>query len=757
VKNADLYSHVRGESIYVDDIPVRERTLYGAVFDASIAHAFIKNLDLTDATQSDGVTAILTAVDIPGDNQIGMILPDEPLLAFREVQYIGQPIALVLAATEALARAAAKKIRVEVEALPIIVDPRESYEQEQLITSPRTFYLGNIDAAWKKCDHIFEGRADVGGQEHLYIETQGVYAYPTENGGIKIFTASQSPTVIQKTAAQVLGLSMHKIEVDVGRLGGAFGGKETQATAWAMLAALGAYRKQRAVKLVLHRQDDMRMTGKRHPYSADFKIGLTKDYKIIAYQVFFYQNSGAFADLSTSVMERTLFHATNSYFIPHVKATVYCCRTHLPPNTAFRGFGGPQGMFVMEAAIARAAEALAVDAAVIQQKNLLQDGDEFPYGQKAGGEDAGPCHAQSCWHEAQTRYRIGALRKEMAAFNAHSRQYKKGLALMPICFGISFTKIHLNQAGALVHIYQDGSVGVSVAAVEMGQGVNIKMVQVAARRLAVSPDRIKMETTNTTRVANTSPTAASSGADLSGKALEKACLALGARLQKLAARKLGLDNPAILEFKDEKVYNKGKQTGMSWEQLVRDAYLDRVSLSEHAHYATPVIHFDPVKEKGNPFAYHVYGTAVITATVDRLRGTYEIDAVKVVHDFGQSMNPIVDSGQMEGGIVQGIGWMTTEEVIYDPQGRLLSDALSTYKVPDIYAAPKELKVHFFPSEGSPLAILKSKAIGEPPLMYGIGAYFAVRNAIRAAKPGIAFPFCAPLTPEKVLLALYGET
>jgi len=756
VKNIDLKSHVRGESIYVDDIPVRERTLYGTVFDSSIAHGIIKNLDVTDAAQSDGVAAILTAVDIPGDNQIGMILPDEPLLAAREVQYIGQPIALVLAATEAFARAAAKKIQVEFEALPVIADAREAYNQKQLIDSPRTFYLGDIGAAWNQCDHIFEGRADIGGQEHLYIETQGAYAYPTENGGIKIFTASQSPTVIQKTAAQVLGLPMHKIEVDVGRLGGAFGGKETQATAWAMLAALGAYRKQRAVKIVLHRQDDMRMTGKRHPYSADFKIGLTGDYKIIAYQVSFYQNSGAFADLSTSVMERTLFHVTNSYFIPHVKATVYCCRTHLPPNTAFRGFGGPQGMFVMEAAIARAAEALAVDAAVIQQKNLLQDGDEFPYGQKAGGENAGRCHAQNCWHEVQTRYHIVALREEVAAFNAHDRQYKKGLALMPICFGISFTKIHMNQAGALVHIYQDGSVGVSVAAVEMGQGVNIKMVQVAARGLAVSPDRIKMETTNTTRVANTSPTAASSGADLSGKALEKACLALGTRLKKFAAKKLGLENPAIIEFKDERVYNKGKQTRLSWEQLVRDAYHDRVSLSEHAHYATPIIHFDSKKEKGIPFAYHVYGTAAIVATVDRLRGTYEIDAVKVVHDFGQSMDPIVDRGQMEGGIVQGIGWMTMEEVVYDPQGRLLSNALSTYKVPDIYAAPKELIVHFFQSEGSPLAILRSKAIGEPPLMYGIGAYFAVRNAIRAAKPGITFPFCAPITPEKVLLALYAE-
>jgi xanthine dehydrogenase large subunit len=306
----------------------------------------------------------------------------------------------------------------------------------------------------------------------------------------------------------------------------------------------------------------------------------------------------------------------------------------------------------------------------------------------------------------------------------------------------------------LVHIYQDGSVGVSVAAVEMGQGVNIKMVQVAARSLCVSPDRIKMETTNTTRVANTSPTAASSGADLSGKALEKACLALGARLKEFAAKKLGLENPAIIELKDERVYNKGKQTSMSWEQLVIDAYLERVSLSEHAHYATPVVYFDPVKEKGIPFAYHVYGTAVITATVDCLRGTYEIDAVKVVHDFGQSMNPIVDRGQMEGGIVQGIGWMTMEEVAYDPQGRLLSNALSTYKVPDIYAAPKELNVHFFQSEGSPLAILKSKAIGEPPLMYGIGAYFAIRNAIRAAKPGIVFPFSAPITPEKVLLTLY---
>jgi len=494
----------------------------------------------------------------------------------------------------------------------------------------------------------------------------------------------------------------------------------------------------------------MRMTGKRHPYSSDFKIGLDKDYKIKAYEVTFYQNGGAAADLSPAVMERTLFHATNSYYVPNVKANAYSCKTNLPPNTAFRGFGGPQGMFVIEAAMAKAAEELGVDASVIQKTNLLQEQDEFPYGQKAEN-----CEAVNCWDETEQRYEIQKLRDEIKTFNQNNKQFKKGLSFMPICFGISFTKTHMNQARALVHVYTDGSVGISTGAVEMGQGVNTKMVQVAAKIFSISPQKIKIESTNTTRIANTSPTAASATADLNGKALEIACKQILERLRTVAAQELGNTELEHVQIQDEKIFLNSKPTDLLWNELVLKAHFARVNLSEHAHYTPPVIFFDTTKEKGHPFAYHVYGTAITIAQVDCLRGIYEIESVKVVHDYGKSMNHPIDLGQTEGGIVQGVGWMTMEELMYDKDGRLMSSALSTYKVPDIYAAPQEIMVHFHGSPNNKFAIMGSKAVGEPPLLYGIGAYFAIRNAVKAYNPQMKLPYSAPITPEKVLLGLYG--
>jgi xanthine dehydrogenase large subunit len=514
------------------------------------------------------------------------------------------------------------------------------------------------------------------------------------------------------------------------------------------MCALATYHLKKPVKYSLHRMEDMRMTGKRHPYSSDFKIGLSKDHKILAYEATFYQNAGATADLSPAVMERTLFHCTNSYFVPNVKATAYSCRTNLPSNTAFRGFGGPQGMFVIESAIAQAAEALGVPASDIQQKNLIKTGDEFPYGQKADSE------AVECWEHSKTLYNIDQIRKDAELFNAANKLYKKGFAVMPVCFGISFTKTMMNQARAQVHVYTDGSVAVSTGAVEMGQGVNTKMLQVAAQVFSLPPARIKVNSTNTYRVANTSPSAASATADLNGKATEIACNAILDRLKRVAAEELGA-KPGQIELKNEIVLLKGKPTDIDWKKLVMLTYMKRISLSEHGHYTPPGIHFDMKKEKGHPFAYHVYGTAFISTTVDCLRGIYTIDAVKVVHDFGQSMNPLIDLGQVEGGIVQGIGWMTMEELVYDKEGRLRSNALSTYKVPDIYSVPKEIDVHFLDTKKENLAILRSKAVGEPPLMYGIGAYFALRNAIRAFNPNAVIPYDAPLTPEKVLMSLYS--
>ncbi len=747
--NIDSHTHLRGESVYLDDIPLVEGTLFAAVFDSPIAHGRIRNLDISEAQVSPGVVKVFTAEHIPGQNQIGGIVPDEELFATKQVHFCGMPIALVVALTESEARAALSKIRIDIEPLEVITDPRIAKENGQLTVPPRTFRLGDPAKAWDQCEYIFDGRADTNGQEHLYIETQGAYSVPLERGAIRVYSSTQGPTAVQRTLASVLGMAMHEVEVETTRLGGGFGGKEDQATAWAILCALATYHLERPVKLALHRMDDMRMTGKRNPYSSDYRIGLSKDLKILAYEVEFYQNSGAAADLSPAVLERTLFHCTNSYFIPNVKATAYCCRTNLPPNTAFRGFGGPQGMFVIESAIDQAAFRLGVPAASIQEKNLIRDGEEFPFGQKAESE------AFPCWSQALKEYDLEKLRKETERFNLENHWYKKGLALMPVCFGISFTKTRMNQGRALVHIYTDGSIGVSTGAVEMGQGVNTKILQVVSTIFDIDPARVKIHSTNTYRIANTSPTAASAAADLNGRAAELACRAILERMMKVAAEELKTD-PGKIQVKQGKVLVAGNTSSLSWEDLVIQTYNRRISLSEHSHYTPPGIHYDPETEKGHPFSYHVYGTAIVGVTVDCLRGIYEVDYVKAVHDFGTSMNPVVDRGQCEGGLVQGIGWMTTEEIVYDEKGRLRTNALSTYKVPDLYSAPKEITIIPLKTQRDNLAVFKSKAVGEPPLMYGIGAYFALRNAIKAFNPQAEIAYDAPMTPEKVLLSLHTQ-
>ena len=749
MKNIDSFTHTKGESVYLDDIPLTAGTLFAAVYDSPVAHGKIISLDLTEAKSSEGVIRIFTYKDIPGENQIGGIIPDEELLAEDHVHFCGMPIALVIAETPEFARAAAKKVKSEIQALHIITDPREAKEKNELIIPPRTFKCGDTNHAWKECEYIFEGRVDSNGQEHLYIETQGAYAVPQENNSIKIFSSTQGPTVVQRCCARVLGYSMNQVEVDVTRLGGGFGGKEDQANAWAVLCALGTFHLKRPVKFSLDRMEDMRMTGKRHAYSSDYKIGLDHNLKIIAYEADFYQNAGAAADLSPAVLERTLFHCTNSYFIPNVRATAWSCRTNLPPNTAFRGFGGPQGMFVIESAIARAADELRISATEIQKSNLIKTGQTFPYGQKAESE------ALECWTKAEELYEIGNLKNEIEKYNKENYLSKKGMALMPICFGISFSKTFMNQARSLVHIYTDGSISISTGAVEMGQGVNTKILQVTAQTFSVSPDRIKISTTNTSRIANTSPSAASATADLNGKATQMACDVLLGRLLQSAAEELNVSTESI-NLKNELVYVNGIATDLDWKKLVMLTYLKRISLSEHAHYATPEINFDTSIEKGHPFAYHVYGTAIITVTVDCLRGIYEFDSVKVVHDSGSSMNLIVDRGQCEGGIVQGIGWMTMEELIYDKKGKLMSNALSTYKIPDVYSVPKQIQLHFLNTNKDNLAVFHSKAVGEPPLMYGIGAFFALRNAIIAFNPSARPVFSSPMTPEKALMSLYKK-
>lgn len=751
MKDYDIIHHLRGESQFIDDINVPDGTLYASVFYSPVAHGKIKSMDLDYARSIKGVKKILTYRDIPGENQIGGIVSDEMLLAEDEVHNIGMTVAIVVSESEFISREAVRSIKIEIEPLPVITDPREAFEKGKLIIPPRIFESGNIEETWGKCDIIIDGRCDSGGQEHLYLETQGAIAFPVEGGGVKIISSTQGPSAVQRVASKILGMPMHKIEVDVLRLGGGFGGKEDQASPWAAMAALAAMNLNRPVKLVLPRHDDMVMTGKRNPYSSDFKIGLTKDGKILAYEAVFYQNAGSSADLSPAVLDRTLFHCTNSYFIPHVKATGYCCRTNLPSNTAFRGFGGPQGMFAIECAIHKAAALMGIDPFEIQRKNLLKEGDEFHYGQKAEN-----VQTINSWDETVRTFEPDKIIDRIKKFNRENQNVKKGFAFMPICFGIAFTNTRMNQANALVNIYHDGSIAFSTAAVEMGQGVNSKIREVISRVFSVSHDRIRNETTNTGRSANTSPTAASSGADLNCNAVYIASKKILERLKISAAEETGNTDPGKVEIKNEQVYYDGKETDLDWTHLIEHTYFKRISLCEYAHYATPEIYFDKEINKGSPFRYHVYGTAIVEATVDCLRGIYKIDAVKAVHDFGDSLNPVIDLGQAEGAIIQGLGWMTIEEVIYNENGKLLTDLLSTYKVPDIHFAPKTMDVRFL-NKPNPVGIFNSKAIGEPPLMYGIAGYFAILNAVNAFNQNLKTDYSSPITPEKVLMNLYAQT
>ncbi len=748
-KHVEAPLHVRGESEYVDDVAAPDGMLHAAIYGSPVAHGRIKQLDLSHALAHPGVVTVITAKDIPGTNVIGAIFPDEQSLADVVVQYIGQPVAMIIAKTVEAAREAVHLIEGEYDKLEAVVTAREAHARGHFIAKPRTFALGDVDSAWADCEVVVEGQVELAGQEHLYLETNRARATPEEGGRVRVASSTQSPYAVQKAVAQVLGIPENHVEVDVRRLGGGFGGKEDQATYWGVLAALGATAVGRPVELVLHRVDDLVMTGKRHPYSADYKLGLKADGTIVAYEAKLYQNSGAFADLSTAVLERSLFHATNAYFVPNARIYAACCKTNLHPHTAFRGFGGPQSMFVIEAAIVAAAEKLGVSPSELQRKNLLTKGDAFPYGQSAEEDKA-----RETWTEAAREFDLEGWRARVDAYNATHFDTKKGLAVMPVVFGISFTKTHLNQAAALVHVYTDGSVSVSNGGIEMGQGLTTNLAIIASRELGIDLELVRVESTNTTRVANMSPSAASATTDLNGNATIDACSQILHRVLWAMAFELGVDDAMKLRFSKNQLLLDGAPTGWDWPRAVMHCYLQRIDLSAHGFYATPDIHFDSVAEKGRPFAYHVYGTAITEVTVDCIRGVYDVDTVKLVHNLGRPLNPVVDLGQIEGGLAQGIGWMTLEELAYSDDGRLLSFALSTYKAPDVYSAP-EIEVKWLETD-NPTGPHGSKAVGEPPLMYGLGSYFAIRDALRAFAPR-DYAFDAPATPEKVLMALHGDT
>lgn len=735
----------RGEARFTGDLPLPPGTLHAMVATSPQAHARFNGIDRSAALAEPGVVAVLTAADIPGTNDIGNLFRGEPLLAVEEVHCVGEPYALVVADSADAAWRGAQKLRAEWQPLPAIFDVRAAYAAGQLIQPPRTFALGDVDAAWASCTTVVSGRVELGSAEHVYMETQCALAIPRDDGGLKIHSATQSPSGVHKAVAAISGLPMHLIEVEVERLGGGFGGKEEQATPWACLAALAALRLRRPVRLQLDRPDDMRLTGKRHPYSADYRLGLDAQGNFLAYEATLYQNAGCTADLSTAILERSLFHATNAYRLPNVRVTAASCRTNLPSNTAFRGFGAPQAIFVLEAAIRRAARQLGIAPESLQRQNLLHTGDAFPYGMTAADD-----RATACWDELSSHFDLAGRQQAVAQFNASGGPLRKGLTVVPVCFGISFTATLLNQAEALLHVYADGSVSITTGAVDMGQGVQHRIRRVVALTLGVDEARVHVASTSTRSVANVSPTAASTGADLNGEAARQAALRILAGLRPLAAELLACPPAAVVFAHDAATQADGRR--IAWPELIVAAYARRVPLSALAHYATPGLHFDPSANQGRPFAYHVMGAALVEATVDVLRGTGRIDRVAVVHDVGLSLDPTLDRGQIEGAIVQGIGWMTSEEILYDENGRLLTDTLASYKIPDLYDAPA-IDIRLRQDAGA-AGLLGSKAVGEPPLIYGLGAYFALRAAMAAWRPLPDEVQQTPLTAERIFTQLH---
>lgn len=746
MKNGDMNMHVRGTSQFVDDIPTPRGCLHAALYTSPVARGRIRGLDISKAAAAPGVVAVYTHRDVPGLNQVGHILKDQPLLAIDSVEYIGQPIALVVAETQRAARRAVGLIVADLEQLEAVFDPREAFARGMTHGKQRVLVNGDTSTAFARCRHIAQGRLASGPQEHFYFETQRALALPGEHDTIKVHASAQAPGAFHHHLAEVLGIPQHKVELDIRRLGGGFGGKESTAV-WIVAPAMAAFLLKRPVKLALGRNEDIATTGKRHAYEYDYKIGLDAEGNILAYEVDLYQHAGACADISPAVLGRSFLHASGSYRIPNVRVTAVSCRTNIPPNNAFRGFGVPQGTYAIEAALTRAAEVMGVDAAIVRRKNLLRDGDTLPYGVKLE-----TTNAIRCWETLDQQVDLAGRQAAVAEYNRTHTETRRGLAVIPVCFGISFAQTALNQASSLVNIYVDGSVSVSTGAVEMGQGVNTKIQVIAARALGIHADKVRIDSTNTSRIPNASPTSASTGADLNGMATQIACKELYARLQKFAARHLEVDDPDSISVRDEAVYVGERRAELTWEKLVAAAQWARIDLSEHAFYATPDLHYDLGKERGRPFAYYSYGTSLTEVLVDCVRGTYTIESIDVVQDVGESLSVAVDLGQVQGAVIQGLGWATIEQIRYAPGGRVLT-GVNAYKVPDIKFCPPHFEVTLLPDSQNPYAVCNSKAIGEPPFVHGLGAYFAVLHALRSVRQDKEPP-SLPLTPEKAFMYLH---
>jgi xanthine dehydrogenase large subunit len=741
--------HVSGTAAYTDDLPEPRDLLHLAVGMSSKAHARIQGIDFTRVLAAEGVTDICTARDIPGENNCGPIVHDEKIFNDKIVEYAGQAIFAVAAATVDQARKAARQVKIDYEELEPILDPLAAVAQESFVLPSERLQRGDAAAALAAAPHRLQRRLDLGGQDQFYLEGHVAMAVPGEDNTLTVYSSTQHPDEVQHLIAAATGRSAKDIVCICRRMGGAFGGKESQAATIACMAALMAVKTGRACKLRLDRDDDMIMTGKRHDFVIDYDVGFDDDGRILGIGFMFASRCGVSADLSGPVNDRTMFHCDNAYFLENVDIESHRCKTNTVSNTAFRGFGGPQGMFAIEYVIDDIARALGKDPLAVRRANFYGVGerDTTQYGQKV---DDNIIHeiVDKLENDAKYQKRRTAIRN----FNARNAILKRGIALTPVKFGISFTATHLNQAGALVHVYKDGSVHLNHGGTEMGQGLYIKVAQVVADEFGISIDRIRNNAADTSRVPNASATAASSGSDMNGKAAQQAAARIRARLTEFAAAHFNVAESKIDFVNDNVVIGNEKHP---FEDIVQLAWFHRVQLSATGFYKTPKIHYDRDTFSGRPFFYYAYGAAVSEVVVDTLTGEYRLLRTDIVHDCGDSLNPAVDIGQVEGGYVQGVGWLTSEEVCWNDAGELTTHAPSTYKIPTCSDLAPDFRVQLLQkSPNREDTIYRSKAVGEPPLMLGISAFLAIRDAIATdARPLPELQ--APATPEAVLEAIEG--
>ena len=741
--------HVSGEALYCDDIPVPANTLHAAFGISTIAHGRVRELDLSRVASAPGVVTVASPTDVPGENNYGSVVHDDPIFAEGLVQYAGQPLFAVAATTYRAARKAASLARVEYDELPAILDVRSALAARSYLMPSERIVRGTPHEMLEKAPHRRRGSVTIGGQDHFYLEGQIALALPQEGGGMLVHSSTQHPTEVQIIVAHALGTSAHAVSVQCRRMGGGFGGKESQAALIAAAAAVIARKTGRPTKLRLDRDADMIITGKRHDFVSDFDVGFDGRGRIVALTVMLASRCGYSADLSAAVNGRALTHVDNAYFLEHVEVVSHRCKTHTVSNTAFRGFGGPQALVVIEQVMDEIARALALDPLDVRRANYYGIGerDTTYYGQKV--ED-NVIHDITDRLERTSRYR--ERRAQVAAWNADNPVIKRGLALTPVKFGISFTATQFNQAGALVNVYTDGTVLLNHGGTEMGQGLHIKVAQVVASELGVPLSAIRITSTDTSKVPNTSATAASSGSDLNGMAAQAAARTIRLRLVDYLCQTHGVA-PGEVKFAEGSVAVGARR--MSFREVVAVAYLARISLSSTGYYRTPRIFWDKVTMTGRPFFYFAYGAAVSEVAVDTLTGETQLLRVDILHDVGSSLNPAVDLGQVEGGFLQGVGWLTSEELYWNTRGQIRTHAPSTYKIPAASDWPAIANVALLERAPNPEeTIHRSKAVGEPPLMLAISVLHAIRDACAAALPtGSAIDLPAPATPETVLRAI----